>query len=538
MKLLQFFSIFFLLFVISAKAYQEGDFTYSNYSTYVTITGYTGPGGSVTIPNTISGLPVTGFGSVFSNNLNLTSVDIPYSVKSIGSSAFSGCASLTSVNIPGSVSNIGNSVFSGCISLLSVTIPGPVKSIGTSVFSGCVRLTSVTIPGSVSNIGNFAFSDCSSLTSVNIPSSVRVIGNSTFSGCNSLRSVNIPASVESIGISAFADCSSLISFTTSPSNPYYSSDEGILLNRNQTIIIQCPGGKEGSYSIPTNIKSVGDSAFSGCARLISITVPTSVTSIGASAFSNCISLTSFYFNGNAPFLGTSALVTKTGTIIYYLKGTIGWSSTFGTLATVALGPPIITESLDDIVSNVGEMANFSVVAVSSIPLALTYQWQRNGVTIEGASSAFLSLNNLQTTDVGNYKVVIANEYGSVTSTAALTLFQGNIYTQSQYESALKIGYDLGVSSGSGGADVLENPNNYGLYSLSQVQALHVGTPLLAKDSSSGKFKLTVGVEKSTNLVNFSPMAIPVGAVTINPQGKMEFEFTAPDNAAFYRLESR
>ncbi len=71
-----------------------------------------------------------------------------------------------------------------------------------------------------------------------------------------------------------------------------------------------------------------------------------------------------------------------------------------------------------------------------------------------------------------------------------------------------------------------------------MQALHVGTPLLAKDSASGKFKLTIGVEKSTNLVNFSPMAIPVGAATINAQGKMEFEFTAPDNAAFYRLESR
>lgn len=116
--------------------------------------------------------------------------------------------------------------------------------------------------------------------------------------------------------------------------------------------------------------------------------------------------------------------------------------------------------------------------------------------------------------------------------------QGDLYTQAQFDSAFKTGYDLGVSSGGGDADVLANPNNYGLYSLSQVHALHVGTPLLAKDSATGKFKLTIGVEKSTNLVDFSPMAIPLGAATINPQGKMEFEFTAPDNAAFYRLESR
>ena len=62
-------------------------------------------------------------------------------------------------------------------------------------------------------------------------------------------------------------------------------------------------------------------------------------------------------------------------------------------------------------------------------------------------------------------------------------------------------------------------------------------PLLAKDSASGKFKLSIGVEKSTNLVNFSPMAIPVGAATLNAQGEMEFQFTSPDNAAFFRLES-
>ena len=124
------------------------------------------------------------------------------------------------------------------------------------------------------------------------------------------------------------------------------------------------------------------------------------------------------------------------------------------------------------------------------------------------------------------------------SNASLTLSQGNLYTQAQFDSAVKTGYDLGVSSGGGDADVLANPNNYNLYSLSQVQALHVGTPLLAKDSASGKFKLTIVVEKSANLVNFLPMPIAAESATINAQGKMEFQFTAPDNAAFYRLESR
>ncbi len=82
------------------------------------------------------------------------------------------------------------------------------------------------------------------------------------------------------------------------------------------------------------------------------------------------------------------------------------------------------------------------------------------------------------------------------------------------------------------------PNTYGLYNLSQVQALNVGTPLLAKDSATGKFKLTVKAKKSTDLVNFSDMPFVSADSTINSNGEMEFQFTSPDNAAFFRIESR
>jgi hypothetical protein len=90
----------------------------------------------------------------------------------------------------------------------------------------------------------------------------------------------------------------------------------------------------------------------------------------------------------------------------------------------------------------------------------------------------------------------------------------------------------------GQADVTSAPNTYGLYNLSQVQALNVGTPLLAKDSATGKFKLTVKAKKSTDLVNYSDMPFSAEDAVINNNGEMEFQFTSPDNAAFYRLESR
>lgn len=66
----------------------------------------------------------------------------------------------------------------------------------------------------------------------------------------------------------------------------------------------------------------------------------------------------------------------------------------------------------------------------------------------------------------------------------------------------------------------------------------MGTPLLAKDPVSGKFKLTIGAKKSTDLTNFTPMPFSAGDATINAQGEMEFQFTSPDNAAFFRVEAK
>jgi hypothetical protein len=137
-------------------------------------------------------------------------------------------------------------------------------------------------------------------------------------------------------------------------------------------------------------------------------------------------------------------------------------------------------------------------------------------------------------------VIISNDIGSVSSAVTLTLTQGALYTQSQYDSALQVGLNAGMAVGmaTGRTQVTDSPNNYGLYNLSQVQALNVGTPLLAKDSATGKFKLTVKAKKSTDLVNFSDMPFSAEDAVINSNGEMEFQFTSPDNAAFFRIESR
>ena len=262
------------------------------------------------------------------NCSGLTSVTIPDSVMSIGSSAFSGCSGLTSVTIPDSVMSIGSSAFSGCSSLTSVTILDSVTSIGSSAFSGCSSLTSVTIPDSVTSIGSSAFFGCSSLTSVTIPDSVTDIGRYSFYNCSSLTSVTIPDSVTSIGERAFYNCSRLISITISDSvtSIWYDAFNGcdnITSAIMPTIAIDYIPQDNLQIVVLTSGYSISDEAFRNCHSLMSITIPDSVTSVGDYAFENCDNLT-YNEYANAYYLGNA---TNPYVVLVKLKDTSGASYT-------------------------------------------------------------------------------------------------------------------------------------------------------------------------------------------------------------------
>ena len=130
-------------------------FTYSGEKT-ITITGYNGPRGKVSIPAAINGKRVIAIGVEAFRNEGLTDIIIPDSVTEIGDSAFRR-NKLTSITIPNSVTEIGSSAFCNN-QLTSITIPNGVTKIGDNAFSGN-QLTSITISNSVTEIGSSAFSN-------------------------------------------------------------------------------------------------------------------------------------------------------------------------------------------------------------------------------------------------------------------------------------------------------------------------------------------------------------------------------------------
>ena len=198
--------------------------------------------------------------------------------------------------------------------VLAVSYRGSRYDSYSNEYSGVVNIPeSVTYGGTypVTSIEWAAFYGCTGLTSVTIPNSVTSIGSSAFYGCTGLTSVTIPNSVTSIG-TAFVGCSGLTEINVDENNSVYSSIDGVVLNKSQTELVCYPGGKQGAYTIPNSVTSIGRYAFQECRGLTSIDIPNSVTSIGDYAFSDCTGLTSVTIPNSVTSIGSSAF--------YYCSG--------------------------------------------------------------------------------------------------------------------------------------------------------------------------------------------------------------------------
>ena len=274
------------------NGYMDGYLVYRDNTKTELIACSTAATGKISIPNSVTSIG----SSAFSGCTGLTSVTIPNSVTSIGNEAFYGCSGLTSVTIPNSVTSIGNEAFYGCRGLTSVTIPNSVTSIGRYAFEYCTGLTSISIPNSVTSIGSGVFYGCTGLTSISIPNTVTTIGDNAFQNCSGLTSISIPNSVTSIGSGAFSGCTGLTSINVAADNAKYCSVNGVMFSKDKTTLVIYPSGKQGAYSIPNSVTSIGKQAFSSCSSLTSITIPNSVTNIGDNAFYGCTGLNSVHIS--------------------------------------------------------------------------------------------------------------------------------------------------------------------------------------------------------------------------------------------------
>lgn len=319
---------------------------------------------SVSLPNTL-----TSIGSNAFRNIKAKKFKISANLSSIGANAFYG-SNVNSFDLSDTkVEAIGNYAFANCKNLTSINLPKVLKTIGDGAFYSS-SLKSVDVPQSVASIGKAAFTDCLSLWKVKINnpqtniyfegknSANNAIGFDSKGNRITLKSgsrvqtecfVIIDAPVESkgfdyaektslifMGDDSNADVSGYVDYTyrikwqyfadtktlyvehgydmkdayvLHPNNKgtFYTTDGRNLQDLNLQIdtLYLCSGVINPDYSFeainpkyirfsPT-VKNVG--GFQNCGRLEVLTIPQTVQYISTNAFKNCRSLKKISLGG-------------------------------------------------------------------------------------------------------------------------------------------------------------------------------------------------------------------------------------------------
>lgn len=274
------------------------------------------------------------------NASGITSIVIPGSVKTVGALAFFQSyiekatiedgveildsaafrsSGLKEITIPGSVKEIKDSCFSEIWGLSKVTINNGVEKIDGGAFYG-TAIKEIEIPASVLTIDDSAFSGCGMIQTINVaidnqnyssqndslynkdktkiirypsgkkdtefevPSTVKEIGNSCFSSCGNLKKIQITSNVEKLATSSFVNQGILTEINVVSENQYYSSEDGVLFNKDKTEFIKWPQGKSlTEYTVPRTVKTIKASSFYE-SNIKSIIIPPSVEKMESYVF--------------------------------------------------------------------------------------------------------------------------------------------------------------------------------------------------------------------------------------------------------------
>ena len=285
-------------------------------------------------------------------NTSLKSAVFPLSLQTIGSDAFA-IPTLENVQLGNKVSSIGDRCFAES-KVRMFSVPTNCLSIGIYAFCGSrLETLSFNYPCSSDTIWDYSFANCSHLRTVYTnDNNIRTIGRSAFECYEGLKEFTLGLKLETIKLNAFKHCTllkdviipddsclSLIealafegcvrlkNFKVSSENKNFSSEDGVLYNKQKTeIVIYLPASNRTFFEIPSTVErilayafqnaknlevvdiasckinSIGFKAFSGCSKLKKVLLPQFLSTIDSLAFEQCPSMEcgSIVYNGSVP----------------------------------------------------------------------------------------------------------------------------------------------------------------------------------------------------------------------------------------------
>ena len=203
----------------------------------------------------------------------LTHFYFPQTLKAIGSYAFAYCNALQEAVLPNSLESIGEKAFVH-LHLKKLNLPASVTDIGEGAFAGIKELQEVTIDkantafrledGLLTDIKGKKLLQCFNYRKgdVHIAETIETIGTLAFGRAQEITAVYIPASVTHIGNDAFASMYALERIEVAAENTHYCSVDGVLFDKQQTMLISYPPSKKAdTYIVPATVRRLATGAF-------------------------------------------------------------------------------------------------------------------------------------------------------------------------------------------------------------------------------------------------------------------------------------
>ncbi|HCY52396.1 MAG TPA: hypothetical protein DHU65_06820 [Clostridiales bacterium] len=268
----------------------------------------------VVIPPSRYGEPVVAiYNSAFDSNKKIKKVILPDTIIKIMAEAFIDCRSLEYINLADCtrLNEIQKAAFFGCLSLKTVELPDSITFISDydyNIFAHCISLEYVKLPSKLTDFNGNWFTDTPRLKSLTLPDTLTVLGAEALGG-TSIESIKIPESVTVIGDYAFRG--SAIKSLEIPKNVTEIGNYAFSKTPIETIKIPKNVTKIGNYAFKESaikrieleegckLTELGDFVFESCNNLESFVIPPSVTTIGADPFMGCKNIKSVTFEKNS-----------------------------------------------------------------------------------------------------------------------------------------------------------------------------------------------------------------------------------------------
>ena len=244
-------------------------------------------------------LPTGAFGG-----MNLTTVRLPWGLKSIGKAAFAGCDRLKTIVWSDSLDSIADYAFAGCKALTSINLPASVTVVGVGAFMRCTSLMSLTVGASskLRRLDATALMDCPKLKILSLGISLQQVGERALAG-TALQTLDLSTSKTLLDVGEWVIVKTPVTEAKFPASlqnlgdgafMYDTGLKHIELGGNVTTLndyLLAGTSLEGSFDL-TGVTTIGDYALYNVPTLSIVELPATVTWLGSYAMAGMTGMTS------------------------------------------------------------------------------------------------------------------------------------------------------------------------------------------------------------------------------------------------------